>query len=144
MFNVSVPPEWRLTFDVRHGSFVSSSWTNILQVSALDGSGHFPSVWYRASRRKIHVRYGPSSYVEVNQHPNPSGGSVQSIEITLQAGRLTMAVNGVLQSQVATTTGVCASGCPTGDRNLPASVYFCKAGALCADLELKRLRLDPL
>ena len=33
-FAVTVYPEWSLTFDVRHGSTVSSDWTNILHVRA--------------------------------------------------------------------------------------------------------------
>ena len=88
-----------MTFDIRYGSVVASDVTNLFHTRGADGSWlHFPSVWFRASRRKISVRYGPASFREVNQHPNPSAGHIMSVEITLLAGKLSMRIDGAVCS----------------------------------------------
>ena len=146
-YSVTMLPEWTLSFDIKYGSTQSSAWTNILQVrSASNSAESFPAVWVRPNRWKLHVRYGPSSYVEINQHPNPGSGQIKSIEISLSGGTMLFKVNGAMTGypspHTVGTSGVCASAgaCPDSWNGVTKDLYFCKPSTPCADVQLRNLR----
>jgi len=149
LYNVTMHSDWSMAFDIRHGTTVSSDWTSILAVRDPGGAtGNFPAIWYRNSRRKISVRYGSSSYRELNQHPNPGSNWVQSVNITVRANVLSFMVNGVLQGgtnggYTTNVASVCSSGCPTASGTMK-ELYFCMSGRTCADMEIRNLRFGPL
>ena len=113
-------------------------YSGIFLIRAAGETGHFPSVWLRPDRRKIHVRYGSSSYVEVNQHPNPGGGAVMSVHITLVAGVLTLTIDGVVHGSPVNVASVCASGCPTSSGAVK-ELYFCQPDRTYSDVEIRNL-----
>jgi len=142
LYSAVVRSEWSMAFDVRYGQAVASSWTSVLHVGDSNGAGFFPSIWFRPSGRKIHVRYGPSAYGEVNQHPNPPGGAVMLVAVTLRAGTLTLTIDGAVHGTTSVASA-CSSGCPS-DEGQSVEVYFCKPSTQCADMELRSLRFGPL
>ena len=150
-----MPAEWTLSFDVRFGPTTSSEWTSILHVSGTGDQEYFPSVWARPNRRKLQLRYGPSSaaYVEINSHPNKGSGDVSSFEIRLQRDRwnadiLSFYLDGALTGYPSPHTidalTTCSSGgCPAGSAGDSKQLYFCSAGTTCADVEVRNLRFVP-
>jgi len=138
-----------MSFDIRYGPAVSADWTNLFHARAADGTWmHMPSVWFRGGSRKISARYGPSSYREVNQHPNPWAGAVMSIEITVRVGVLSLFVDGAVPASgpgvaPVSVESVCSSGCPS-PAGTAYDLYFCKADTTCADAEIRNLRFVPL
>jgi len=154
LFNVTVPSEWTLSFDVKFGPTLSDEFTSILHVSGASGQGHFPSVWQRPNRRKLQVRFGPDSYVEINSHPNLGSGAVNSFEISLQRDRwnadiLSFKMDGVLTGypspHTADVLSTCSSGgCPAHDSAGDAKqVYLCRPGTTCGDVEVRNLHFLP-
>ena len=156
LFNVTVPSEWTLSFDVKFGPTASSDWTNILHVRGASNQEHFPSVWQRPNRHKLQVRFGEvgSTYAEINSNPNKASGNVVSMEISLQRDRwnadiLSFKMDGVLTGYPSPHTSdvlsACSSGgCPAhGSPGDAKQVYLCRPGTTCSDVEIRNLRFTP-
>ena len=156
LFNVTVPSEWTLSFDVKFGPTVSSDWTNILHVRGASNQEYFPSVWQRPNRHKLQVRFGEvgSTYAEINSNPNKASGNVVSMEISLQRDRwnadiLSFKMDGVLTGYPSPHTSdvlsACSSGgCPAhGSPGDAKQVYLCRPGTTCSDVEIRNLRFTP-
>ena len=140
-----MPTDWSLTFDMLPGSSQLSYFANILHIRGASASERFPKLFFRSNRRKLHVSYGPSSYVACDINGgNPSANRVYAVEITLLAGTLTMTIDGVVHSS-ASVAGVCASGgCDAGGTK---TLYLCSptnAGDSCANTQIRNLRFGPL
>ena len=141
---VTIPADWTLTFDMKPGNAQRSYFSNILHIHG-DGapSERLPKLFFRGNRRKLHVSYGPSSYVSLDiVGGNPSSGRIYEVDITQRAGTLTMTIDGVVHSSKSVTS-VCASGCGVGTTK---KLYFCSTDTdkpLCANTEIRNLRYGP-
>lgn len=157
LMNISVPEEWTLTFDVKFGSTTSGDWTQIFQVRGASDQEHFPSVWQRPNRHKLHVKFGDGQgtkgHESLDSHPNKWAGAVVSFEISLQRDRWNVLVfsfkmdgdlTGYPSPYTIDALTTCSSGgCPAGSVGDPKQVFFCNPGTTCADVEVRNLRFVP-
>jgi len=142
-FNITILPEWSLAFDMYPGSSMLSYFSNILHVRGESASERYPKLYFQGSRRKLHVSYGPSSYVSLDINGgNPAASRVYAVDITLRAGKLTMTIDNVVHSSK-DVSGVCAGGCGVGEKK---TLYFCSVenpAHSCANTQIRHLRYGP-
>ena len=138
-YTVTILPEWTLSFDMLPGLAQLSYFSNILHIYGDSVSERFPRIYFRPNRRKVHVSYGPSSYVALAVDGRNFGTSIYHIAITLSGTTLTMLINGVVHSSK-DVAGVCANGCGVGSTK---TLYFCNTDSdehSCANTQIRNLR----
>jgi hypothetical protein len=138
-YNVTVLPEWTLSFDMRPDSATLGYFANILHIYGDSVSERFPRVYFRSNRRKLHVSYGPSSYVALDINGgNPASSRVYHVAITLSGTTLSMTIDGVVHSS-RDVASICSNGCGVGSKK---TLFFCNptsAEQSCANTQIRNL-----